>query len=699
MAYFPHQPHPRAAAHVSRDLLAAGGVETFAEGGTRAVPEWPTRQRRNIFTRASARETAAAPPAPSAPPAAAATPRQMTDAAGAGAPVPATVWAPPAHAVGPGWRAVGSRPGAPLVPAAWGPLVGHDRSPHRPHHCRHRARRRRRSGPHWSTPPPLLLHPPPTPWLRRPRSGRRRSPAAGTRPEPTSDAAAAPDGPPQSVDLVFADLTDTAGAPIDGRLGMLAAGMLRGGGILAVLTRCPPHRRRRLGGRDRRDRRVGPERGPALPATHCHPGPTSPAGPRDRCRRHQAPDLSTVHEVAHVDLLVFARPRTGNTHAESGTAARRGRTTTAGVPSSVVVADASRRGPPMTALDAPRRGGGGVGVGDRAAHPGRAAPRPLRAGVDGAPGEDAARGRRARHHHLHPPRASWCWTRCAGSAPPSSKPSTRTAARSGWSTRPRWAEIARANIDHTGPLRRGPGPRVHRRRPAPGLAAPARPARPGGAGGHLAARTGPPPTAGSPPTATGVHKRHHLYGDLLDRGNLANIGHHRLLAGFTRILTLTAPYLRPGGRVVITVRPWREHAELIDLPAQIAACGRAAGLVPVERCVALLGRVTEHRRVRGAGLVLPTRLHPPPTRPRPAPAPDRPRGRHRPGPTSFPGVRTPPQPRPQPRPRVLEQGRPRRAVHSPDRACGCPTRHGFEPVTTVPATRRGRPIEHAGLLV
>ena len=42
---------------------------------------------------------------------------------------------------------------------------------------------------------------------------------------------------PRSVDLVLADLTDTTGAPIDGRLGMLAAGMLRGGGILAVLTR------------------------------------------------------------------------------------------------------------------------------------------------------------------------------------------------------------------------------------------------------------------------------------------------------------------------------------------------------------------------------------------------------------------------------------------------------------------------------
>jgi hypothetical protein len=90
-----------------------------------------------------------------------------------------------------------------------------------------------------------------------------------------------------------------------------------------------------------------------------------------------------------------------------------------------------------------------------------------------------------------------------------------------------------------------------------------------------------------------VHKRNHLYGDLLDRGNLANIGHHRLLAGFTRILTLTTAYLRPGGRVVITVRPWREHAELIDLPTQIQACARAAGLVPVQRCVALLGRVTD----------------------------------------------------------------------------------------------------------
>ncbi|MBV9844311.1 MAG: site-specific DNA-methyltransferase [Kutzneria sp.] len=92
----------------------------------------------------------------------------------------------------------------------------------------------------------------------------------------------------------------------------------------------------------------------------------------------------------------------------------------------------------------------------------------------------------------------------------------------------------------------------------------------------------------------GVQKYHHLYGNTLDRGNLANIGHHRLLSGFTRILAGLVPYLRPGGHIAITIRPWREHAELIDLPSQILACGLHAGLIPVERCVALLARAAEH---------------------------------------------------------------------------------------------------------
>ena len=92
----------------------------------------------------------------------------------------------------------------------------------------------------------------------------------------------------------------------------------------------------------------------------------------------------------------------------------------------------------------------------------------------------------------------------------------------------------------------------------------------------------------------GIQKYHHLYGNTLDRGNLANIGHHRLLSGFTRILAGLIPFLRPGGHIAITIRPWREHAELIDLPSQILACGVHAGLIPVERCVALLARAAEH---------------------------------------------------------------------------------------------------------
>lgn len=103
----------------------------------------------------------------------------------------------------------------------------------------------------------------------------------------------------------------------------------------------------------------------------------------------------------------------------------------------------------------------------------------------------------------------------------------------------------------------------------------------------------------------GIQKYFHQYGSTLDRGNLANIGHHRLLSGFTRILTALTGFMRPGGHIAITVRPWREHAELIDLPSQILTCGRNAGLIPVERCVALLARVAEHdflRKQREAGL-------------------------------------------------------------------------------------------------
>ncbi|WP_328397869.1 TRM11 family SAM-dependent methyltransferase [Nocardia sp. NBC_00416] len=90
-----------------------------------------------------------------------------------------------------------------------------------------------------------------------------------------------------------------------------------------------------------------------------------------------------------------------------------------------------------------------------------------------------------------------------------------------------------------------------------------------------------------------VVKTNHRYGPVLDRGNLANVGIGRLLSGFTKILAGAAEYLAPGGHVVITARPWRQHAELVNLPTHLFTCGELAGLVPVERCVALLGRLSE----------------------------------------------------------------------------------------------------------
>ncbi|MFI7189938.1 TRM11 family SAM-dependent methyltransferase [Nocardia nova] len=91
----------------------------------------------------------------------------------------------------------------------------------------------------------------------------------------------------------------------------------------------------------------------------------------------------------------------------------------------------------------------------------------------------------------------------------------------------------------------------------------------------------------------GVHKTDHRYGSVLDRGNLANVGLGRLLSGFTRILTGVSEFLAPGGHAVITARPWREHAELVNLPAHLITCATLAGLTPVERCAALLGRLAD----------------------------------------------------------------------------------------------------------
>ncbi|PNE38201.1 TRM11 family SAM-dependent methyltransferase [Streptomyces noursei] len=93
----------------------------------------------------------------------------------------------------------------------------------------------------------------------------------------------------------------------------------------------------------------------------------------------------------------------------------------------------------------------------------------------------------------------------------------------------------------------------------------------------------------------GVVKKDFRYGH--DRANLAHVSTDQLLEAFTEILAQCRTMLRPGGTAVITTRPWRERGELIDLPSAVLAAGRAAGLVPSERCVALLAGIRNSRLV------------------------------------------------------------------------------------------------------
>ncbi|MEU6158794.1 DNA methyltransferase [Streptomyces sp. NPDC047130] len=76
-----------------------------------------------------------------------------------------------------------------------------------------------------------------------------------------------------------------------------------------------------------------------------------------------------------------------------------------------------------------------------------------------------------------------------------------------------------------------------------------------------------------------------------DPSNLAHAKTDQLLNAFTKILDECRRIVRPGGTIVVTTRPWREQGELVDLPSAVLAAGKAAGLIPTERCVALLAGV------------------------------------------------------------------------------------------------------------
>ncbi|MER7276651.1 DNA methyltransferase [Dactylosporangium sp. NPDC000244] len=91
--------------------------------------------------------------------------------------------------------------------------------------------------------------------------------------------------------------------------------------------------------------------------------------------------------------------------------------------------------------------------------------------------------------------------------------------------------------------------------------------------------------------------RNNHYNDGSDRGNLAYRDLTGLTDGFAQILAGCATLLRPGGTVVVTARPWRKRGELADLPSAVIGAGIRAGLVPTERCVALLAAVRDGQLV------------------------------------------------------------------------------------------------------
>ncbi|MEU9823303.1 TRM11 family SAM-dependent methyltransferase [Pseudonocardia alni] len=124
---------------------------------------------------------------------------------------------------------------------------------------------------------------------------------------------------------------------------------------------------------------------------------------------------------------------------------------------------------------------------------------------------------------------------------------------------------------------------------------------PGAVGDVALVLTSPPYGAGVhgqvTGTTTGVSKHDHHYAPTRHSGNLAHTP-GRLAENMTRILAGSARVLRPDGRIVVVARPWRRHGVLVDLPGQVTACAAAAGLVLVDRAVAVLARLddpTDHR--------------------------------------------------------------------------------------------------------
>ena len=180
---------------------------------------------------------------------------------------------------------------------------------------------------------------------------------------------------------------------------------------------------------------------------------------------------------------------------------------------------------------------------------------------------------------------------------------------------PRWVNLAKANLDHAWGQGATGGGWV-----LPGDARSVLPRLAASLGGKVALVLTSSPTrhrqasGGQRPRARRPHRPPAALGDLTGQPP------PRVLAGLQVILAGCVPLLRPSGLVVLTVGEWWEHGRLVDVPAVVTATARAAGLVPVERCVALLGRLRDgeltptaasfgHRTWRADGLPLRAPAH------------------------------------------------------------------------------------------
>jgi modification methylase len=110
----------------------------------------------------------------------------------------------------------------------------------------------------------------------------------------------------------------------------------------------------------------------------------------------------------------------------------------------------------------------------------------------------------------------------------------------------------------------------------------------------------------SPPYGSSVHGQVRVEAGMLlksdvrysdDSANLAHVKSAELTDALREIFVACVTLLRPGGIAAVTARPWRRDGLLTDFPGAVLAAARAAGLVPLQRLVALLAGVSGDRLV------------------------------------------------------------------------------------------------------